>query len=67
MADPRELEEAADAILRVRQLPAVGRHPELDGPLHQAEEWARRHYHKVTEQPDDEIRQDGRQLKLRLH
>ena len=66
MADPRELEEAADAILRVRQLPAAGRHPELDGPLRQAEDWARKHYHKVTEQPDDEIRTDGRQLRLRL-
>ena len=50
MADPRELEEAANAILRVRRLPAVRRHQELDGPLGEAEEWARNHYGKVTEQ-----------------
>jgi hypothetical protein len=53
MADPKELEEAADAILRLRRLPAVQRHKELDERLRQAEEWARKHYRKVTEQPDE--------------
>ena len=75
MADPKELEEAAEAILRVRQLPAARRHQELDGPLHEAEEWARKHYRKVTEQPEDnnnskinalKVRTAGKQLKLNL-
>jgi hypothetical protein len=54
MADPRELEEAADAILRIRRLSAVQRHQELDTPLRQAEEWARKQYRKVSEQSGDE-------------
>jgi hypothetical protein len=53
MADPKELEEAANAILRVRRMPAVRRHQQLDGPLRQAEDWAREHYRKVTEQSKD--------------
>ncbi|PYS15810.1 MAG: hypothetical protein DMG15_04120, partial [Acidobacteria bacterium] len=42
MADPQDLQEAADAIRTVRALPAVQRHQELDEPLRLAEEWARR-------------------------
>jgi hypothetical protein len=53
MADPKELQEAADAILQVRRLPAVQRHQELAEPLQLAEEWARNLYRKVTEQPAD--------------
>jgi hypothetical protein len=49
MADPKELKEAADAIHELRALPAVERHKELDVPLRQAEEWARKQYHKVRE------------------
>jgi hypothetical protein len=49
MADPRDLQEAADAIHEVRALPAVQRHKELDEPLRQAEEWARKEYRKVRE------------------
>jgi hypothetical protein len=33
MADPKDLQEAADAIHEVRGLPAVQRHKELDDPL----------------------------------
>ena len=54
MADPKELEEVADAILRVRRLSAVQRHQELDTPLRLAEEWARKQYRKVSEQSDGE-------------
>jgi hypothetical protein len=54
MADPRELEEAADAILKIRRLPGVQRHPELAEPLCLAEEWARKEYRKVTEQTPHE-------------
>ena len=50
MADPKELQEAADAIRNVRQLPAVQRHKELEDLLRQAEEWARREYRKVSEE-----------------
>ena len=39
MADPKDLQEAADAIHEVRGLAAVQRHKELDDPLRQAEEW----------------------------
>lgn len=49
MADPKDLREAADAIHGVRALPAVQRHRELDEPLRQAEEWARREHGKVSE------------------
>jgi len=54
MADPQELQEAADAIFKVIQLPAVQRHPELDGPLRAAEEWARTQYRKVREEISNE-------------
>jgi hypothetical protein len=49
MADPKDLQEAADAIHEVRALPAVQRHKELDIPLRHAEEWARKEYDKVRE------------------
>ena len=49
MADPKDLQEAADAIHGVRALPAVQRHKELDDPLRQAEEWARKEHGKVSE------------------
>ena len=49
MADPKDLQEAADAIHEVRGLPAVQRHIELEEPLRQAEEWARKQYRKVRE------------------
>jgi hypothetical protein len=50
MADPKDLRDAADAIRDVRRLPAVQRHPELEGPLRQAEDWARKEYRKVREE-----------------
>jgi hypothetical protein len=50
MANPKELQEAADAIRDVRRLPGVSRHPELADLLRRAEEWARREYRKVSEQ-----------------
>ena len=50
MAEPKELQEAADAIHKVRSLAAVQRHKELDDPLRQAEEWARKEYRKVREE-----------------
>ena len=50
MADPKDLQDAADAIRDVRRLPAVQRHRELDEPLKQAEEWARKEYRKVREE-----------------
>ena len=46
MANPKELQEAAEAIRDVRQLPAVQRHKQLEGLLQQAEEWARREYRR---------------------
>ncbi len=53
MANPKELQEAADAIREVRRLPAVQRHRELEDLLQRAEEWARREYLKVSEGNDD--------------
>lgn len=50
MANPKELQEAADAIRDVRRLPAVQRHKELEDLLQRAEEWARREYRKVCEE-----------------
>jgi hypothetical protein len=50
MADPKDLREAADAIHKIRSLAAVQRHKELDDPLGQAEEWARKEYRKVREE-----------------
>ena len=50
MANPKELQEAADAIRDVRRLPGVSRHPELADLLRRAEEWARREYRKVSEE-----------------
>jgi hypothetical protein len=53
MADPKDLQEAADAIRDIRALAAVRRHKELDEPLRQAEEWARKEYRKVRERNGD--------------
>ena len=53
MANPKELQEAADAIRDVRGLPAVQRHEELEDLLQRAEEWARREYRKVSEKNGD--------------
>jgi hypothetical protein len=53
MADPKDLQEAADAIRGIRALPAVQRHKELEEPLRQAEEWARKEYRKVRERNGD--------------
>ena len=53
MADPKDLQEAADAIHEVRGLGAVQRHKELDDPLRQAEDWARKEYRKVRERNGD--------------
>ena len=53
MADPKDLQEAADAIRGVRGLQAVQRHKELDEPLRKAEEWARKEYRKVRERNGD--------------
>jgi hypothetical protein len=53
MANPKELLEAAEAILALRRLPAVQRHKEMDGPLRLAEEWARSQYLKVSEHHAD--------------
>ena len=53
MADPKDLQEAADAIHEIRALPAVQRHKELEDPLRQAEEWARKEYRKVRERNGD--------------
>ena len=52
MADPKDLQEAAHAIHKVLSLAAVQRHKELDDPLRQAEEWARKEYRKVREEND---------------
>ena len=53
MANPKELQEAADAIRDVRRLPAVQRHEQLESLLQRAEEWARREYRKVSEKNGD--------------
>jgi hypothetical protein len=53
MADPKDLQEAADAIHGIRGLPAVQRHKELEEPLRQAEEWARKEYRKIRERNGD--------------
>jgi hypothetical protein len=50
MADPKDLQEAADAIRAIRVLAAVQRHKELEEPLRQAEEWTRKEYRKVREE-----------------
>ena len=50
MANPKELQEAADAIRDVCRLPAVQRRQELEDLLRRAEEWARREYRKVSEE-----------------
>jgi hypothetical protein len=54
MANPKELQEAAEAIRDVRGLPAVQRHQQLEDLLRQAEEWARKEYCKVSEKKDDQ-------------
>jgi hypothetical protein len=54
MANPKELQEAAEAIRNVRRLPAVQRHRQLEDLLQRAEEWARKEYCKVSEKKDDE-------------
>ena len=54
MANPKELQEAAEAIRDVRRLPAVQRHQQLEDLLQQAEEWARNEYCKVSEKKDDQ-------------
>jgi hypothetical protein len=68
MADPKDLQKAADAIHDVRGLAAVLRHKELDVPLRQAEEWARKEYDRVRERTGDTdasvIRNNPHQLKL---
>jgi hypothetical protein len=56
MADPKDLQEASEAIHKVRGLAAVQRHKELDEPLRQAEEWARKEYRKVREENGDRQR-----------
>ena len=60
MADPKDLQEAAEAIRGIRGLPAVQRHRELDEPLAQAEEWARKEYRKVRERNGDRDASDTR-------
>jgi hypothetical protein len=64
MADPKDLQEAADAIHEVRELAAVQRHKELEEPLRQAEEWARKEYRKVREENGLHQRQDLRMFRL---
>ena len=59
MADPKDLQEAADAINGLRGLPAVRRHKELEEPLRQAEEWARNQYRKVRERHADQGAENG--------
>jgi len=54
MANPKELQEAAEAIRSVRRLPAVQRHRQLEDLLQRAKEWARREYWKVSEKNDDQ-------------
>jgi hypothetical protein len=53
MANPKELQEAAEAIRNVRRLPAVQRHRQLEDLLQRAEEWARKEYYKVSEYKDE--------------
>jgi hypothetical protein len=53
MANPKELQEAAEAIQNVRRLPAVQRHQQSEDLLRQAEEWARKEYCKVSEKKPD--------------
>jgi hypothetical protein len=53
MANPKELQEAAEAIRNLRRLPAVQRHRQLEDLLQRAEEWARKEYCKVSEKKDD--------------
>ena len=53
MANPKELQEAAEAIRNVRRLPAVQRHRQLEDLLQRAEEWARKEYYKVSEKKDE--------------
>ena len=55
MANPKELQEAAEAIRNVRRLPAVQRHQQIEDLLQQAEEWARREYCKVSENDDQNV------------
>jgi len=55
MANPKELQEAAEAIRDVRRLPAVQRHAQLEDLLRKAEEWARKEYCKVSEKKNDQI------------
>ena len=59
MADPKDLQDAADAIQSIRGLPGVRRHKELEEPLRQAEEWARNQYRKVRERNGDEDAEDA--------
>ena len=54
MANPKELQEAAEAIRDVRRLPAVQRHQQLEDLLQQAQEWARKEYCKVSEKKDNQ-------------
>jgi hypothetical protein len=54
MANPKELQEAAEAIRDVRRLPAVQRHQKLEDLLQQAEQWALKEYCKVSEKQDDQ-------------
>jgi hypothetical protein len=54
MANPKELQEAAEAIRDVLRMPAVQRHRQLEDLLRQAEEWARKEYCKVSERQDDQ-------------
>jgi len=54
MANPKELQEAAEAIRSVRRLPAVQRHWQLEDLLQRAEEWAQKKYCKVSEENDDQ-------------
>ena len=62
MAESKDLRDAADAIHKVRSLAAVQRHKELDDPLRQAEEWARKEYRKVREENGgrDALKRDER-------
>jgi hypothetical protein len=67
MADPKDLQEAADAIRGIRRLPAVQRHKELDEPLRQAEEWARKEYRKVRERNGDRDTGNAGNVRKDLH
>ena len=59
MADPKDLQDAADAIHGLCGLPAVRRHKELEERLRQAEEWARNQYRKVRERNGDQDAEDA--------